>query len=171
MQSTGQASTHAVSFVPMQGSAMTYAMGHLRCLSPYAFHKEDSSVAEVDSWRMEPTIEKISAVTLRVANMMKSVRFYRDVLGMELLYGGEDAGFSSLRAKDAQSAILNLEQGDTVTRCGRLVFHVTNVDALWTQLNESGFDPEIPQNASWGERYFHMPDPDGHQLSFARPLQ
>src|ERR1043165_391341 len=26
MQSTGQASTHAVSFVPMQGSAMTYAM-------------------------------------------------------------------------------------------------------------------------------------------------
>jgi hypothetical protein len=60
MQSTGQASTHAVSFVPMQGSAMTYAMGHLRCLSPYAFHKEDSSVAEVDSWRMEPTIEKIS---------------------------------------------------------------------------------------------------------------
>src|SRR6266566_2573673 len=29
MQSTGQASTQAVSFVTMQGSAMTYAMGHL----------------------------------------------------------------------------------------------------------------------------------------------
>ena len=67
---------------------------------------------------MEPMIEKISAVTLRVANMMESVRFYRDVLGMELLYGGEDAGFSSLRAQDAQSAILNLEQGDRVTRWG-----------------------------------------------------
>ena len=64
--------------------------------------------------------------------------------------------------KTAQSAILNLEQGDTVTRWGRLVFHVTNVDALWTHLNERGFDPEIPQDASWGERYFHMPDPDGH---------
>ncbi len=63
-------------------------------------------------------IEKTSAVTLRVANMMKLVRFYRDVLGLELLYGGEDADFSSLRAKDAQSAILNLEQGDTVTRWG-----------------------------------------------------
>jgi len=22
-----------------------------------------------------------------------------------------------------------------------------------------------------GERYFHMPDPDGHELSFARPIQ
>jgi len=65
---------------------------------------------------MELSIEKISAVTLRVANMMKSVRFYRDVLGMELLYGREDAGFCSMRAKDGESAILNLEQGDTVTR-------------------------------------------------------
>jgi len=79
---------------------------------------------------MEPTIEKIPAVNLRVANMMESVRFYRDVLGMELLYGGEDAGFSSLRAKDAKSAILNLEQGGVVTRWGRVIFHVSNVDAL-----------------------------------------
>jgi len=57
-------------------------------------------------------VERISAVTLRVTNMRNSVRFYRDVLGMELLYGGERAGFTSLRAKDAQSAILNLEQGE-----------------------------------------------------------
>jgi catechol 2,3-dioxygenase-like lactoylglutathione lyase family enzyme len=120
---------------------------------------------------MEPTIEKISAVTFRVANMKESVRFYRDVLGMELLYGGEGAGFSSLRAKDAQSAVLNLEQGDGVTRWGRLIFYVTDVNAIWTHLKESGFDPEIPRNASWGERYFHMPDPDGHELSFAHPLR
>jgi len=120
---------------------------------------------------MPPTIEKISAVTFRVVNMRESVRFYRDVLGMELLYGGEHAGFSSLRGKDAQSAILNLEQGDRVTRWGRLIFYVTDVDALWTHLKERGFAPEVPRDASWGERYFHMPDPDGHELSFARPLQ
>jgi catechol 2,3-dioxygenase-like lactoylglutathione lyase family enzyme len=34
-------------------------------------------------------IEKISAVTLRVANMEASVRFYKDVLGLEMIYGGE----------------------------------------------------------------------------------
>jgi catechol 2,3-dioxygenase-like lactoylglutathione lyase family enzyme len=62
-------------------------------------------------------IEKISAVTFRVANMRDSVRFYRDVLGMELVYGGEDSGFSSLRAKDVQSAVLNLELGHAVTGC------------------------------------------------------
>jgi catechol 2,3-dioxygenase-like lactoylglutathione lyase family enzyme len=119
---------------------------------------------------MAPTMEKISAVTFRVVNMTQSVRFYRDVLGMELLYGGEGTEFSSLRAKDTQSAILNLEQGKPVTRWGRLIFYVTDVDALWNHLKDRGFDPEIPRDASWGERYFHMPDPDGHELSFARPL-
>jgi len=44
---------------------------------------------------MTPTIEKISAVTFLVANMTDSVRFYRDILGMELLYGGERTEFSS----------------------------------------------------------------------------
>jgi catechol 2,3-dioxygenase-like lactoylglutathione lyase family enzyme len=44
---------------------------------------------------MSGNIENISAVTLRVANMKVSVQFYRDVLGMELVYGGERAAFSS----------------------------------------------------------------------------
>jgi catechol 2,3-dioxygenase-like lactoylglutathione lyase family enzyme len=119
---------------------------------------------------MAPTMEKISAVTFRVVNMTESVRFLRNVLGMELLYDGEGTGFSSLRAKDTQSAILNLEQGKPVTRWGRLIFYVTDVDALWNHLKDRGFDPEVPLDASWGERYFHMPDPDAHELSFARPL-
>ena len=70
-----------------------------------------------------------------------------------------------------QSAILNLEQGDSIPGWGRLIFYVTDVDALWTHLKDRGFDPETPRDAAWGERYFHMPDPDGHELSFARPLR
>jgi catechol 2,3-dioxygenase-like lactoylglutathione lyase family enzyme len=120
---------------------------------------------------MAPTIEKISAITFRVLNMKASVQFYRNVLGMELLYGGERASFSSLRANDSESPILNLEQGESVAQWGRLILRVTDVDAFWTHLREKGFDPEIPRDASWGERYFQMLDPDGHELSFARPLQ
>ena len=116
------------------------------------------------------TVESISAVTLRVANMRSSVRFYRDVLGMDLVYGGEDVYFSSLRAKDAQYPILNLEHGNPVIQWGRMIFYVADVDSFWTYLKEQGFDPESPRDASWGERYFHMSDPDGHELSFARPV-
>jgi uncharacterized glyoxalase superfamily protein PhnB len=36
---------------------------------------------------------------------------------------------------------------------------------------EAGFVPEFePRDAAWGERYFHLRDPDGHELSFPRPL-
>src|SRR5438094_10050535 len=98
------------------------------------------------------------------------VQFYRDGLGMELLYGGEGSSFSSLRARDSDSAILNLEQGDGNTDWGRLIFHVADVDACWRLLTDLGLIPEKPRTASWGERYFHMLDPDGHELSFARPI-
>ena len=114
-------------------------------------------------------IEKISAVTLRVLNMKASMRFYKDVLGMEVLHGGEDAPFSSLH-KDANTPILNLEQGHSVPGWGRMIFYVGDVDAFWEYLRGKGFQPESPRDAAWGERYFHMSDPDGHELSFARPI-
>jgi hypothetical protein len=28
-----------------------------------------------------------------------------------------------------------------------------------------------PRDAEWGERFFHLTDPDGHELSFAWPLR
>jgi catechol 2,3-dioxygenase-like lactoylglutathione lyase family enzyme len=115
-------------------------------------------------------IKEISALTFRVSNMKSSVQFYRDMLGMEVLYGGEDAFFSSLRAKDVSAPILNLEHGRSVTGWGRMIFHVADVDVFWEYLRGRGFNPERPRDASWGERYFHMPDPDGHELSFARPI-
>ena len=114
-------------------------------------------------------VEKISAVTLRVTNMAASVCFYRDVLGLEIIYGGEGSYFTSLRTKDGNT-ILNLEYGNASTQWGRLIFHISDVDRFWADLVEKGFHPDRPQDASWGERYFHMPDPDGHELSFARPF-
>jgi catechol 2,3-dioxygenase-like lactoylglutathione lyase family enzyme len=119
---------------------------------------------------MTMTVEKISAMTFRVLNMKASVRFYKDVLGMEIIHGGEGGSFPSLRAKDGSMPILNLEQGHSVPDWGRMIFYVADVDAFWEYLRGKGLQPERPRDASWGERYFHMPDPDGHELSFARPI-
>ena len=116
-------------------------------------------------------VEKISAVTLRVRDMWASVRFYRDVLGLKVIFGGEQASFSSLSMGDEESAILNLEQGRPVNGWGRVIFYVDDVDACWRYLKDKGFEPERPRDAAWGERYFHLPDPDGHELSFARLLE
>jgi catechol 2,3-dioxygenase-like lactoylglutathione lyase family enzyme len=65
---------------------------------------------------------------------------------------------------------LNLEQGSPSAEWGRLIFHVSDVEALWAYLRGKGFRADRPRDAPWGERYFHMPDPDGHELSFARPI-
>jgi catechol 2,3-dioxygenase-like lactoylglutathione lyase family enzyme len=113
-------------------------------------------------------IERISAITLKVANMRASVQFYRDLLGMELIYGGPDASFSSLRT--AQGPVLNLQQGRSGNEWGRIIFQLADVDMFWTYLKEKGYEPPKPEDASWGERFFHMHDPDGHELSFAQPL-
>jgi uncharacterized glyoxalase superfamily protein PhnB len=36
--------------------------------------------------------------------------------------------------------------------------------------NVISFENE-PKNAPWGERYFHIREPDGYQLSFAMPIK
>jgi catechol 2,3-dioxygenase-like lactoylglutathione lyase family enzyme len=119
---------------------------------------------------MRASIEKVSAITLKVADMQASIAFYRDVLCLELIYGGGDSGFSSLRIPNTDFPIINLQHGDAARGWGRMIFHVSNVDAFWTRLKEEGFNPDSPQDAPWGERFFHVHDPDGHELSFARPL-
>ena len=114
-------------------------------------------------------VESISAVTLAVTNMARSVAFYRDHVGLEMLYGGESASFTSFRIKENY---LNLILCEEPTQWwGRLIFYVDDVDAHYRRLTGFGLTPSTtPADAPWGERYFHIDDPDGHELSFAKPL-
>jgi len=52
---------------------------------------------------MAMTVEKISANYFPSYEHEGLCAFYRDVLGMELIYGGEDGCFSSLRTKDVKT--------------------------------------------------------------------
>ncbi len=103
--------------------------------------------------------------------MAHAIAFYGDVLGLEVLYGGKNAFFSSLRTSGARDVILNLEAGPAYKGWGRVIFYVNDVDEFWQYVKSKGFHPPSPRDAEWGERYFHLHDPDGHELSFAQPLQ
>ena len=114
-------------------------------------------------------IESISAVTLAVRNMEHSVRFYEDV-GFQLHHGGKDASFTSFRVG---TGFLNLilSSHTKFVWWGRTIFWVTDVDEVYRRLTDLGLKPEgEPRDAEWGERYFHIWDPDGHELSFAKAL-
>ena len=54
---------------------------------------------------------------------------------------------------------------------GRLIFRVDKVDDLHASFMAKGMQAEPPRDGSWGERYFHIKDPDGHELSFAQLLR
>ena len=116
-------------------------------------------------------IESIGAVTLATHDMPRAVRFYR-ALGFEVAHGGEASAFTSLRAG---SGHLNLVARPAERRWrwwGRVIFHVADVDAFHGRALAAGCRPSTaPRDAAWGERFFHLSDPDGHELSFARPLR
>ena len=117
-------------------------------------------------------IQSINAVTFEVGDMARSVAFY-DALGFVLSYGGSEAGFTSFEVGEQR---LNLEASSEAPDrgrpvWGRVIIWVNDVDALYSRALAGGLHPAAPpRDAEWGERYFHVRDPDGHELSFARPL-
>ena len=117
-------------------------------------------------------IESLSAVTLATADMSASVAFY-DALGFELAFGGADADFSTFRVGPSSYLNLQLDRGWSAPArvWGRVIVWVDDVDAVHARALAAGFEPAMaPSDAPWGERYFHVLDPAGHELSIARPL-
>ena len=113
------------------------------------------------------TIECISAVTIAVRDMERSVSFYKR-LGFTPV--GRTERFTSFKVGGAflnLIAIADFAGG----WWGRLIFWVDDVDAQHAEAKRAGLTPEAePRDAPWGERFYHIIDPDGHELSFARPL-
>lgn len=116
-------------------------------------------------------IEAVSAVTLATHDMGRALAFYR-TLGFRPRYGGAEAAFTSLAAGPGQHLNLIVQPAERRwSWWGRVIFYVSDVDALHAQAVAGGLVPDFgPRDAAWGERYFHISDPDGHELSFARPL-
>lgn len=113
---------------------------------------------------------EINAITLVCADMAASVRFYTD-LGFPIAYGGPEADFTSLRIG---ANFVNLQRTGATpgTGWGRVIFHVPNPDEVHDRAVACGYPPSTePADAPWGERYFHILDPDGHELSFAVRLE
>jgi catechol 2,3-dioxygenase-like lactoylglutathione lyase family enzyme len=115
-------------------------------------------------------LEGISAVTLTVSDMARSVDFYQR-LGFVVASGGSESDFTTFRVG---GGCLNLTKRPGYTPgmpWGRVIFYVSDVDEAYRAALAAGLEPSTaPRDAEWRERYFHILDPDGHELSFAKPL-
>lgn len=120
--------------------------------------------------KRETPVEHLSAVTLVTGDMAASVAFY-EALGFVRRYGGPDDAFTSYAIG---ASFLNVQLVDGYQPgplWGRAIVWVDDVDAMYERARAAGFEPTTePSDAPWGERYYHLRDPAGHELSFARPL-
>ena len=115
-------------------------------------------------------IKSISAITLATHDMRRAVEFYK-ALGFRIKYGGEDATFTSFYVGKSYLNLIAEPESRKWAWWGRVIFYVSDVEALYETAVAQDLRPEAePRNAEWGERYFHITDPDGHEISFASPL-
>lgn len=121
---------------------------------------------------------------LQVFDMPSSLRFYRDVLGFEVVAdsgGGDEADWVWLK-RDRDHLMLNTAyeaperppssdmrrvtaHGDTV-----LFFGSADLDALHEHLVDHEVDVEPPTVAPYGMRQLGLRDPDGFGLCFQHPV-
>ena len=115
------------------------------------------------------TIAGISAITRATHDMARAVDFYRR-LGFRVAHATDE--FTTLHAGGATLNLIAATTDRTWSWWGRLILLVDDVDAMYRHAQSEGIEPEFaPRDAPWGERYFHLTDPDGHELSFAKPLR
>jgi catechol 2,3-dioxygenase-like lactoylglutathione lyase family enzyme len=113
-------------------------------------------------------IEGISAITLATHDMARAVAFYR-CLGFHVSHSSDE--FTTLHAGTATLNLIAATTDLNWSWWGRVILLVDDVDATYRHVLAQGLSPGFePRNAPWGERYFHVTDPDGHEVSFARPL-
>jgi catechol 2,3-dioxygenase-like lactoylglutathione lyase family enzyme len=142
-------------------------------------------------------VYRISAITLKVKDMEKSCSLYSKIPGFRQTFGGKPSDrFTTFEiGEGSRATYLNLELTEEEEKdssdfykesnlgkrkvsedFGRVIFHVENVDTLYSYMKQDEYISKYivfenePTNAPWGERFFHIREPNGYQLSFAQPL-
>ena len=123
---------------------------------------------------------QMDGLTLSVANVKRSVKFYCETLGFTLVVDTAP-DFAMVRPKAPHSptiGLLSLEWAveeklkkvtPAMTEGMHLEFSTGDVDALYETLKKKGvtFDGP-PEDRSWGERSTYGTDPDGYTIEFAQ---
>lgn len=121
----------------------------------------------------------LSQVRLVVANFDACFQFYRDVMGLHVLWGKEGASYAGFRVGEGASLTLFRSQPmGEVVETGQvqdrvvLIFSVEDLDGSVDQLQRQGaqFVTGPADYPEWGVRAAHLRDPAGNLLELSSPL-
>jgi len=125
-------------------------------------------------------------VLLQVFDMPASVRFYRDVIGFEMVETSEREGdrfdWGWLRLNGADLMLNTAYEYDSRPpapdparqashRDTCLYFSCPDVDAAFRRLTSAGVEVSEPKVAPYGMRQLYVEDPDGYMLCFQWPAE
>ena len=107
-----------------------------------------------------------------VKDVDRGLRFYRDLLGFNLIedfrYEGTQV-YARLRAPGGDGTIALHQAGPAVSVSSeglRLYFEVRDLDNFCRKLQKRGFYiTQLPRMMPWGWRHAYLNDPDGHEIS------
>jgi len=122
---------------------------------------------------------------LQVFDMPASVRFYRDVLGFEIVRTttpreGDQFDWGLLRLGNTELMLNTAHEQDSrpdkpdparikAHKDVCLYFGCPDVEAAYRHLLAHGIDAEKPFVAPWGAKMCYLRDPDGYSLCFQWP--
>jgi lactoylglutathione lyase len=128
---------------------------------------------------------KFTHIRLLVSDVQACLSFYRDVLGIEVLWADEDGHYVSFKTGDIVLA-LNRKQAmaevvGSANRAARadsqdpiaLILAVDDVDVAYRELTAKGiaFVTQPMDRPHWGIRTAHFRDPDGNLIEINEPLR
>lgn len=115
---------------------------------------------------------KLTHLHITVSDLERSVRFYRDTLGLRLLM--QQADFAYFDVGDNKMLFLDAAKGGRrVSPEGTtLGFATHSVDEQYELLKARGVRPfEPPKNRPYGARSFYFFDPDGYTIEYEQALR
>ncbi len=124
---------------------------------------------------------KLTHTRLLVDNYKACFHFYRDVMMLEVVWGGESGSYADFRAGDGLLIAISAHEVMTGiiapltshSDSAVLIFHVDDLESAVRGLKERGatFVTEIQDRPSWGIRTAHLRDPEGNLLELNTPLE
>lgn len=120
------------------------------------------------------TISRIDEILIQVSDVERSLKFYREGLGIPFLSTG--FGDNSFEAKVGQvRVLLHPDFDDSLTKLKRgagilIHFWVADSDRYCEAIRKRGIViAEEPEDRPWG-RHFAVADPDGYRIEFLAPV-
>jgi predicted enzyme related to lactoylglutathione lyase len=120
----------------------------------------------VASQRFAPSADRLGlyCVEIRTADWERSVRWYRETLGLKVLVRVTDDGYALLEMGTARLALIARDAPGPSSPRFSLGLEVENLDAVFQRLQIAGGDVTPPKGHEEGFREIVTTDPDGNHI-------